>query len=185
MALIYPNAVDKQQALNNAIRRIADFPKPGILFYDLTGILIEPAVFCYCIDKMKELAKGLGFDAIAGIEARGFVFAAPLAKELGLPLILLRKKGKLPGKTIGRSFSLEYGTDEIHVIAEDVKKDWRILLVDDLIATGGTIRAAIDLLLEAGSSGISVFSVVGLPFLEYERVLAGIPVTTLINYDSE
>lgn len=171
--------------LDAAIRKVPDFPKPGILFYDLSSILTNPEAFAYCIEKMKSMYSGGGFDAVAAIEARGFLFAAPFARETGLPLLLVRKKGKLPGKTIGKKFSLEYGEDEIQVHVDDVKKGWKILIVDDLIATGGTIRASIELLQEAGAAAVEVFSVVGLPFLDFAGVLEGFTVTTLIDYDSE
>ncbi len=171
--------------LDAAIRKVPDFPKKGVLFYDLTSVLVNPIAFSYCIDRMKELYGNAGFDAVAAIEARGFLFAAPFAEELGLPLILVRKKGKLPGKTIGKRFALEYGEDEVEVHVDDVEKGWRILLVDDLIATGGTIKAAAELLREAGASRIEVFAVVGLPFLDYADVLDGYAITTLIEYQSE
>ena len=171
--------------LDTAIRKIQDFPKPGILFYDLSSILTNPAAFRFCISKMISLYAGRGFDAVAAIEARGFLFAAPFAAEAGVPLVLVRKKGKLPGTTIGKKFALEYGEDEIQVHVDDVQPGWRVLVVDDLIATGGTIKAAAELLVEAGATGVEVFSVVGLPFLGYEDVLAGYSVTTLIKYEGE
>ena len=171
--------------LDGAIRKVPDFPKKGILFYDVTSILIQPAAFSYCLERMKELYEGKKFDAVAGIEARGFVFAAPFAKETGIPLTLVRKKGKLPGKKISRKFTLEYGEAEIEIHVDDIEEGWRILLVDDLIATGGTIKAAAELLREAGASYIDIFSVVGLPFLKYDELLKGYDITTLINYEGE
>ena len=171
--------------LDSAIRRVADFPKKGVLFYDLSSILINPGAYAHCIDRMMELYAGGGFDAVAAVEARGFLFAAPFAKESGLPLVLIRKKGKLPGKTIGKKFALEYGEDEIQLHVDDIKEGWKVLLVDDLIATGGTIKAAAELLSAAGASAVEIFAVVGLPFLHYEEVLAGYSITTLIDYDGE
>jgi adenine phosphoribosyltransferase len=177
--------MDKNFDLDAAIRRVADFPKPGIVFYDITSILIQPAAFSYCLDRMKELFSAKRIDGVAAVEARGFLFAAPFARELGLPLTLVRNKGKLPGRTISKKFALEYGEDEVEIHVDDVKKGCRMLLVDDLIATGGTIRAAAELLEEAGASNVEIFAVVGLPFLKYREVLAGYDVTTLIDYDSE
>ncbi len=171
--------------LDGAIRKVPGFPKPGILFYDLSSILTDPAAFAFCLRRMAEIYSVGGFDAVAAIEARGFLFAAPFALELGLPLVLVRKKGKLPGRTIGRKFALEYGEDEIQVHVDDVRQGWKVLIVDDLIATGGTIKATAALLLEAGAAEIEVFSVVGLPFLGFGDVLADYRVTTLVDYQGE
>ncbi|GAB4367151.1 MAG: adenine phosphoribosyltransferase [Spirochaetales bacterium] len=174
-----------QDRLDRAIRKIPDFPKPGILFYDLTGILMNPAVYAECIQSLKEQVIQLKGNALAAIEARGFLFAAPLARELGIPLILVRKKGKLPGKTLSKTFDLEYGTDTIEVHREDVRPDFQVVLVDDLIATGGTLKAAISLIAEAGSRVVGVVSVVGLPFLSFREKLGDLPVYTLLEYHSE
>ncbi|MBN1412676.1 MAG: adenine phosphoribosyltransferase [Spirochaetales bacterium] len=171
--------------LDNAIRKIPDFPKKGILFYDITGILMKPEAFNYCIDKMEELYASSGVNAIAVIESRGFLFGAPLAIRLKMPLILLRKKGKLPGETYSVKFTLEYGEDVIEVHKEDVDSSQNILLIDDLIATGGTLKAAIELLTKGGARVARVFGIVGLPFLNYADILKGYPVKTLINYHAE
>lgn len=173
------------QFLDDAIRKVPDFPKPGILFYDINGILTRPAAFSHCIGRMEDLYRDERIDAVAAIEARGFLFAAPFAEKRGLPLILIRKKGKLPGVTASRSYALEYGQDTIQVIRQDVKPGMRILLVDDLVATGGTIRAAADLLAECGASVIGLFCVIGLPFLEYGKLLSDFPIRTLIEYHAE
>jgi adenine phosphoribosyltransferase len=171
--------------LDSVIRKIPGFPKPGILFYDITGILIHPEAFDYCIGKMLELYGAWSINAVAAVESRGFVFAAPFAHRRNLPLILLRKKGKLPGETYQVRFTLEYGEDILEVHKADVEKGMRILLIDDLIATGGTLKAAIDLFHMADAEVEGIFSVVGLPFLEYEKLLAGYDIKTLINYDGE
>ncbi|MFQ3620609.1 MAG: adenine phosphoribosyltransferase [Spirochaetales bacterium] len=174
-----------QESLDKAIRKVPNFPKPGILFYDLTGILMNPAVYKECLKALKTQVQSLGGTALAAIEARGFLFAAPLSEQLGIPLILIRKKGKLPGKTMAKSFTLEYGVDTIEVHKEDVKSEFRIVLIDDLIATGGTLKAAVELIQEAGSHVVGIVSVVGLPFLHYEEKLKGLPIKTLINYTKE
>ncbi|UCF96524.1 MAG: adenine phosphoribosyltransferase [Spirochaetaceae bacterium] len=171
--------------LDGAIRKVPDFPKQGILFYDITSILTSPQAFGYCIDQAQAFCLEARANALAAVEARGFLFAAPLAARLQLPLLLVRKKGKLPGETYRASFTLEYGQDEIEVHKADVKKGQRILLVDDLIATGGTIKAAADLFTAAGVTVTGIFAVVGLSFLSYEKVLEGYEVRTLIQYHGE
>jgi adenine phosphoribosyltransferase len=177
--------VTPEMNLDDVIRKVPDFPKPGILFYDITGILIHPEAYNHCIDRMVDLYRENSITAVAAIEARGFLFAAPFAARCRLPLILIRKKGKLPGETISKRFALEYGEDEIDVHRQDIRAGENILLVDDLIATGGTLKAACSLLEEGGATVAGIFSVVGLPFLNYEKVLAGYPVQTLIQYWGE
>src|SRR5512138_2721480 len=106
--------------LDDAIRKIPDFPKPGILFYDITSVLANPDAFRYCVEAAVKLYKGERLDAIAAVESRGFLFAAPLAERLGLPILLVRKKGKLPGRTLAKKYSLEYGEAEIEMHADDI-----------------------------------------------------------------
>ncbi|MCA1949911.1 adenine phosphoribosyltransferase [Gracilinema caldarium] len=171
--------------LDAAIRKVPDFPKKGILFYDITSILANPKAFAYCLDAMEDLYRNESIDAVAAIESRGFVFAAPFADRLGIPLILIRKKGKLPGKTISKKYQLEYGEAEIEVHPDDVPVGKRVLVVDDLIATGGTLRAATDLIAAAGAEVAGLFGVVGLPFLNYRALLGSIPIKTLIEYHGE
>ncbi len=171
--------------LDAVIRKVPDFPKPGILFYDVTGILVHPEAFRYCVDIACERYAEANLDAIAAIDARGFIFASPVAYRLGLPLILVRKNGKLPGRTIKRSFALEYGEDTVEVHRADVRAGQRVLIVDDLIATGGTLRAAADILHEAGATVAGIFAIIGLPFLNYHNVLAGHELQTLVEYHSE
>ena len=173
------------EMLDKNIRRIPDFPKPGILFYDITSVLVNPEAFKYVIDQMVELYKNKKIDAVAGVESRGFIFAAPFAEKLGIPLILIRKKGKLPGDTYECSYSLEYGSATVEVHKADIKKGQNILVVDDLIATGGTLAAAKNLIEQGGAEVTDFFGVIGLPFLNYQKVLEPCTVTTLINYDSE
>lgn len=173
------------EMLDKNIRRIPDFPKPGILFYDITSVLVTPEAFKYVIDQMVSIYKDKKIDAVAGVESRGFIFAAPFAEKLGIPLILIRKKGKLPGDTYECSYSLEYGTATVEVHKADIKKGQNILVVDDLIATGGTLAAAKNLIEQGGAEVTDFFGVIGLPFLNYQKVLENCNVTTLINYDSE
>lgn len=168
-----------------AIRTVPDFPKPGVLFYDITGILMQPEAFARCIDRMTDLYRRTPIDAVAAVESRGFVFAAPYACRRRLPLVLLRKKGKLPGATLQAGFALEYGEDVIEVHRSDLSPGMRVLLVDDLIATGGTLKAAAGLIEKAGARVVEIFGVVGLPFLDHASALSGYPVTTLVQYSGE
>ncbi|WP_320130789.1 adenine phosphoribosyltransferase [uncultured Sphaerochaeta sp.] len=177
--------MDTQYDLDSVIRKVPDFPKEGVLFYDITGILAVPEAFRFCIDRLEELCKDRPLDAIAGIEARGFVFAAPLAERLGVPLALVRKLGKLPGKSFKKSFELEYGSDTVCVHEVDVVEGSKVLLVDDLIATGGTLKAAAALFEEHGAQVVGFLGVIGLPFLNYEDVLKGYPVDVLLEYKGE
>lgn len=172
-------------ALDAAIRRIPNFPKDGILFYDLTGILAAPGLLAKTTDSLIDLFPRDSYDAIVAVEARGFVFAAPVADRLGMPLILLRKPGKLPGATITESFALEYGEDRLELQPSDLGSAKRVLLVDDLIATGGTVAAAARLVERAGRDVVGVAAVVALPFLNYDAALTGRDVRYLISYDSE
>ena len=167
------------------VRKVHDFPKKGILFYDITSILAQPEAFQYCVESMVDIYKDKRIDAVAAIEARGFLFAAPFAVRMGIPLIPIRKKGKLPGITLSKKYDLEYAQAEIEVHREDVPAGKRILLTDDLIATGGTLNAARALLNAGGAEVPEIFGVVGLPFLNFEKALMPTPVTTLINYESE
>jgi len=171
--------------LDRALRRVPDFPKPGILFYDITGILVNPEAFRFCIDAMVDIYRNEKIDAVAGVESRGFIFAAPFADRMGVPLILVRKKGKLPGEKWSCSYQLEYGTAEIEIHKSDISAGQRILVIDDLIATGGTLNAVKTILEQAGASVAEFFGVVGLPFLKHREVLAPTPVRTLIDFDSE
>lgn len=175
----------KLEDLDKSIRRVPDFPKPGILFYDITSIIVNPEAFKFCIDQMLEKYANSNFDAVAAVESRGFVFAAPFAEKLGIPLILVRKKGKLPGDTYQCSYALEYGTATLEVHKSDIKKGQKILVVDDLIATGGTLAAAKNVLEQGRAVVTDYFGVIGLPALNYEKVLSPCKITTLINYDGE
>lgn len=175
----------KDSLLDAAIRKIPDFPKKGILFYDITGILMNPRIFHYCLDTLAGLYKNEKIDAVAAIESRGFIFAAPFADRLGIPLILIRKKGKLPGAVYSCSYALEYGEATIEVHTADITKGHRILLLDDLIATGGTLNAARKMLTDGGAEVVGFCGVIGLPFLHYDKLIGDLPVKTLIQYENE
>ena len=171
--------------LDDYIQKVPDFPKKGILFYDITSVLTAPEAFRFCIESMVDIYSEKNIDAVAAIEARGFVFAAPFAARMGIPLLLIRKKGKLPGITLSKKYDLEYAQAEIEIHREDVPEGKRILLLDDLIATGGTLNASRELLKAGGAEVVEIFGVVGLPFLDYDKVLDPTPVTTLIQYQGE
>jgi adenine phosphoribosyltransferase len=175
------------QALNldDYIRKVPDFPKKGILFYDITSILTNSGAFNYCIDSMIDIYRDKKIDAVAAIEARGFLFAAPYAAKANIPLVLIRKKGKLPGRTLTKKYALEYGEAEIEIHPDDVSPGSRVLLLDDLIATGGTLKAARELITACGAGVPEIFGIVGLSFFNYEKVLAPTPIRTLVNYHSE
>ena len=174
--------MDGKELLDQSIRRVPDFPTPGILFYDITGVLVKPEAFKYCLDEMTKLYENAEIDAVAGVESRGFVFAAPLAERLGVPLILIRKKGKLPGNTYGCKYALEYGTAEIEVHKADIKAGEKILVIDDLIATGGTLKAARNVIEQGGATVAEFFGIIGLPELNYKKVLEPTPFKTLIDF---
>lgn len=173
------------ELLDKSIRRVPDFPKPGILFYDITSVFVNPEAFKFCIDKMVDNYKDSKIHAIAAVDSRGFLFAAPLAEKLGIPMVLIRKKGKLPGDTYSCKYALEYGTAEVEVHKSDIEKGKNYLVVDDLIATGGTLVAARNVIEQGGGIVTDFFGVIGLPELNYEKVLAPAKITTLINYSGK
>ncbi|MEG3177972.1 adenine phosphoribosyltransferase [Sphingomonas sp. RB3P16] len=169
--------------LKALIRTIPDFPKPGIQFRDITTLLLDPHGFGQAITRMAATALG-PIDLVAGIEARGFIFAAALARPLGAGVLLIRKDGKLPGATIAEDYALEYGTDRIAMHEDACAPGKRVLLVDDLIATGGTARAALRLLRKAGALVEQAQFLVDLPDLGGAEALRaeGIAVDSLIAF---
>ena len=171
--------------LDKVIRKIADFPKPGILFYDVTSIFTSPQAFRYVISRMEELYTLERIDGVIAIEARGFLLGSCYALERELPLVLARKKGKLPGRTVAESYSLEYGQATIEIHIEDLLPHKRWLIVDDLIATGGTLEAAAKLVERQGSTVAGIFGIIGLPFLNYAARIGKYGPKTLIDYMGE
>jgi adenine phosphoribosyltransferase len=169
--------------LKDHIRSIPDFPKPGILFYDISTLLAHPKAWHATIEQMAEAVKGHKPDIVAGIESRGFLLAAPLALALGTGFVMLRKKGKLPGITVRHTYSLEYGTDTIEIQSDAVNKGTRVVLVDDLLATGGTMAAAVTLLEQVGAVVPAAACIIELTFLEGRKRL-NVPVEALLQYDS-
>lgn len=171
--------------LDKAIGRVPDWPKKGILFYDITGVLKDCKVFKMCVDAAVERYAAMKVNKVAALESRGFIFAAPIALSLGVPLVLIRKAGKLPQATYKEEYALEYGTASIEVHRKDIEKGDKFVVVDDLVATGGTLQAARKLIEHGGGTVAEFWSVIGLPALDYAAKLAPTPVTTLITYDGE
>ena len=169
--------------LKSHIRQIADFPKPGILFYDISTLLAHPTAWNTAIERLAAIVKPRQPQLLAGIESRGFLVAAPLAYTLGCGFIMLRKKGKLPGATVPHSYDLEYGSDTIEIQEGAVQPGQRIVLVDDLLATGGTMAAAIELLRKVGGDVVGTAALIELTFLG-GRAKFDAPFESLIAYDS-
>jgi adenine phosphoribosyltransferase len=168
--------------LRDFIRDIPDFPKPGILFKDITPLLADPVAFGVAIDTLGLRYAGAPIDAIAAAEARGFLFAAPLALKLHKPLVPLRKPGKLPYRTYSLKYDLEYGQAELHMHIDGVAPGQRVLLVDDLLATGGTVQAGAKLIEQAGAVVVGAAFLVELGFLGGRAKLQGYDVYSLLQY---
>jgi adenine phosphoribosyltransferase len=168
--------------LSKYIRDIPDFPKPGILFKDITPLLAAPEAFSHAIEQMAAYYRPRGVNAVAAAEARGFLFAAPLAYLLRLPLIMLRKPGKLPFETVSHKYELEYGVAELHMHIDSIKSGESVLLVDDVLATGGTMRAACQLVEQAGGKVAGCAFLLELEFLEGRKRLAPHESFSLLKY---
>lgn len=172
-----------EQLVRDNIRCIPDFPKPGILFRDITTVLQQPEAFQASLGFFTAAAEKYGASKIAAIESRGFVFAAPVAADLGLPLVLVRKRGKLPWKTRSVEYTLEYGTDAIEVHEDAVEPGDRVMIIDDLLATGGTMAAAVKLVREMGAEVAVATFMVELPSeLNGRALLADVPVECMTAY---
>ena len=168
--------------LDALIRKVPDFPKPGIQFKDITTLLLEPAAFREIIDAWKARYGAKDVDVIVGVEARGFIFGAALAYAMDLPFVPVRKKGKLPAETIAETFELEYGSDVVEIHADALTPGQRVLILDDLLATGGTVAAVVRLVQRLGAEVIEAAFVVELPPLRGREKLAGIPIHTLVEF---
>ena len=168
--------------LKNHIRSIPDFPKPGILFYDISTLLAHPDAWNVALGRLAKLVSRHQPDLLAGIESRGFLVAAPLASRLGLGFTMIRKHGKLPGATVFHEYDLEYGTDIIEIQTDCVRTGQRVVILDDLLATGGTLSASVELFKKVGAESVGAACIIELSFLQ-GRSRLNIPVDTLINYD--
>jgi adenine phosphoribosyltransferase len=171
-----------QLDLRAHIRGIPDFPKPGILFYDISTLLRHGPAWRAAMARMAHAIRPHQPDLLAGIESRGFLVAAPLALELGLGFIMLRKRGKLPGERIGLDYALEYGTDRIEMQADAVSPGQRVVILDDLLATGGTLAAGIGLLRQAGAVVPAAAALIELSFLNGRKKL-DVPFEALVSYN--
>jgi adenine phosphoribosyltransferase len=168
--------------LKDHITETPDFPKPGILFYDISTILSHAPAWRYTIDQLKKRVMAHKPDKLAAIESRGFLLAAPLAYELDLGFVMIRKKGKLPGRTISFTYDLEYGTDTLEIQKDALRQGERVVVLDDLLATGGTLSATIKLLRQCGAVVPVAAGIVELRFLN-GRSRLDVPFESLIQYD--
>ncbi|KAM3322041.1 adenine phosphoribosyltransferase 4 [Capsicum chacoense] len=169
-------------AIQSSIRVVPDFPKSGIMFQDITTLLLNPKAFKDTIDLFVERYRGKNISVVAGIEARGFIFGPPIALAIGAKFVPLRKPKKLPGKVFRQEYDLEYGSDCIEMHIEAVEAGERALVVDDLIATGGTLCAAMNLLERAGAEVVECACVIEIPELKGKEKLNGKPLYVLVEY---
>ena len=177
-----PSQNEPSMDLKEHIRGIPDFPKPGILFYDISTLLAAPKAWRHTVDQLAAQIAPLRPDVLAGIESRGFLVAAPLALALGCGFTMVRKQGKLPGATVGYSYDLEYGSDTIEIQADAVQPGQRVVILDDLMATGGTMAAAVELFRRVGAEVAGTACIVELTFLNGPARL-DVPFTSLVQYD--
>jgi adenine phosphoribosyltransferase len=174
--------MDSNLDLPAYIRDVPDFPKPGILFKDITPLLKDGAAFRQVIKALADRYRDAGLQKIVGIESRGFIFAAALAHELGVGMVPVRKVGKLPAECIREDYALEYGTAAIEIHADAIERGERVLLVDDVIATGGTLAAACRLINNLGGELVEIVTVVELTFLPGREQIKGLPFHSMIQF---
>ena len=169
--------------LKQHIRPVPDFPKPGILFYDISTLLSHPNAWRTTVERLAGALRPHKPELLIGIESRGFLVAAPLAYELGRGFAMVRKRGKLPGKTVRFTYDLEYGTDTIEIQDDAVTYGQRVVVLDDLVATGGTMQAAIDLVRQRGGNVVGAACIIELNFLR-GRDRIDVPFTSMVAFDS-
>ena len=173
---------DLESRLKATIRDVPDFPKPGILFKDITPVLADPKLFRATVDYFAEMHAGSHIDVVVGMESRGFLFGAPLAMALSAAFVPARKPGKLPYDSIEVSYSLEYGTATLVMHSDAVRKGQKVLIVDDLLATGGTASATCKLVDRLGGKVVACCFVIELGFLDGRKALQGVPVESIVHY---
>jgi adenine phosphoribosyltransferase len=181
----FPEPALALDILRQSIRTIPDYPKPGILFRDITTLLGDPRAFRRAVDELVQPYAGFGVSKIAGIEARGFILGGAMAHQLSCGFVPIRKKGKLPHETVRIAYSLEYGVDEMEIHTDALARGEKVLLVDDLIATGGTATAAVKLLQQLGAEVVAAVFVIDLPDLGGAKKIEamGVPVRTLLAFE--
>tara|TARA_B100001559_G_C16373850_1_gene563272 strand:- start:101 stop:625 length:525 start_codon:yes stop_codon:yes gene_type:complete len=168
--------------LKEHIRGIPDFPIPGILFYDISTLLSNPKAWSFALDELEKIVSVWKPDILAGIESRGFLLAAPLAERMNLPMTMIRKKGKLPGDVVSYEYELEYGTDIIEIQSDAISEGNRIVILDDLLATGGTLEASIHLCRQVGAEVVGSAVIIELDFLNGKENL-DVSFKSLVNYE--
>ncbi len=171
--------------IEDYVRTIPDFPEPGIMFRDITSVLQDADGFQLAIDELVKLTEGVDFDVVVGAESRGFIFGAPIAYILHKPLVLVRKKGKLPCETVERSYELEYGSATVEMHKDAIKKGQKVLLVDDLIATGGTIEASAKLVEDLGGEVVKIIFLMELAGLKGRERLKKYDIDAVITYEGK
>ena len=169
----------------NGIRCIPDFPEPGIMFRDVTSVLQDAEGLKLAIDSMIKILEGVDFDVVAGTESRGFIFGVPVAYAMGKAFVPVRKKGKLPCETVSEKYALEYGFAEIEMHKDSIKPGQKVVLIDDLIATGGTIEAAIKLVERLGGEVVKIVCLMELAGLEGRRKLKGYDFEAVVTYEGK
>ena len=177
-----PKTIVTPKEIEQAIRNVPDFPKPGIQFKDITTVLADPRLFMGTIDLLTDNFKPGSVDAVVGIDARGFIFAAAVAMKLCVGFVPVRKKGKLPYKTIEQDYALEYGSATVAIHVDALKPGARVLLIDDLLATGGTAAASAALIKKLGAQILEVTFLIELKFLNGREKLKGYPVRSIVTF---
>lgn len=171
------------QLVKAKVRDIPDFPKPGIIFKDITTVVKDAEAFKHVVDFFVEKLKGKDIDYVVGIESRGFIFAGPIAYQLGKGVVIVRKPGKLPAETVQQTYELEYGTDTIEIHKDAIEKGKNVFIIDDLLATGGTAAAACDLVKKVGGNIVAVGFMINLTFLNgIEKLPEGVEVISMVDY---
>lgn len=170
------------KTVEDFVTSIPDFPEPGIIFRDITTVIQDPEGFQMAVDGMEKFLDGIDFDLVAGAESRGFIFGAPIARDLKKGFVLIRKKGKLPRETISQEYELEYGTAEVEMHTDAVKPGQRVVLVDDLMATGGTMEAAVKMIEKLGGKVVKIIFLMELAGLKGREKLKDYDVDSVIIY---